>query len=111
DGTVLFVQWCFEVCSDAVELYDPSTETFTVVGSIYGDLPYSRAVRLADGRVLITGGQLPGGKGTNETLLYVPVSHTLVPGPPMICGRHEHSATLLPDGTVLIAGGHSAWPG
>ena len=111
DGTVLFVEWCFEVCNDAVELYDPSSETFTVVGSINGDLPLSRSVRLANGRVLITGGQWPGGNGTNETLLYIPASRTLVQGPPMTCGRHEHSATLLPDGTVLIAGGYSAWPG
>jgi hypothetical protein len=110
DGTVLFVQWYFDAGADAVELYDPATETFTMIGRIDDFHEYSQAVRLADGRVLITGGQMPGGNGSNETLLYLPGSRRVVPGPPMICGRHEHSTTLLLDGTVLIAGGYSAWP-
>jgi hypothetical protein len=110
DGTVLFVQWNFLIGSDAVEIYDPATETFSMIGRIYPNHEYSQAVRLADGRVLVTGGQMAGGDGSNETLLYLSGSRTFGQGPPMTCGRHEHSATLLLDGTVLIAGGYSSWP-
>lgn len=110
DGTVLFVAWCWEACNDPVSLYDPSTETFTDVGYLGGDFPLSRAVRLADGRVLITGGQLPGGNGTRATWIYAPQYRTLYTGFPMLSGRHEHTSTLLPDGSVLVAGGYSYWP-
>ena len=112
DGTVLFVVWAFDAgAPDDVSVFDPSTETFTVVGNLGGDFPLSAATRLADGRVLITGGQLPGGNGTSETWVYVPKSRTLYPGPPMLYGRHSHTSTLLPDGTVSIAGGYTIWPG
>jgi enamine deaminase RidA (YjgF/YER057c/UK114 family) len=109
DGTVLFVQWCFDVCSDYVDIYDPATGTFSGIGSLGSDLPYSQAVRLQDGTVLVTGGQVPGGDGTSETQLYLPASNAFVRAVPMTTGRHNHTATLLPDGTVLIAGGYSTW--
>ena len=110
DGTVLIVQWNFDVSSDVAELYDPSTETFNTIGCIYLSHEYSAGVRLRDGTALITGGQLPGGNGSTETVLYMPSAHTFVEGPPMNTGRHSHSATLLLDGTVLVAGGYGIWP-
>jgi hypothetical protein len=71
---------------------------------------FSAAVRLPNGTVLITGGQLPGGSGGAGTDLYDPASEKFTSAGNMTAGRDEHTATLLPDGTVLIAGGHSGWP-
>ena len=60
------------------------------------------ATRLADGRVLVTGGL--GGGGTSE--LYDPATMSFSEGPPLLEVRAgSHSATLLPDGRVLVAGG------
>ena len=106
DGTVLFVQWNWDAEDDDVELYDPSTETFRVIGKLCGDNNLSTAVRLEDGTVLITGGQLVGGRGTTGTLLYLPERRTFVAGPQLSIGRFMHSATLLLDGRVLVAGGY-----
>ena len=56
---------------------------------------------LDDGRVLITGGI--GNRDTTE--LYDPSSGTWSMGPVMTEARHIHSATVLKNGKVLIAGG------
>ena len=59
------------------------------------------------GEVLIAGGQLPGGSGAAGTDLYDPATGKFSAAEDMTIGRHSHTATLLPDGTVLIAGGYS----
>lgn len=110
DGTVLILQWYFDIGNDVAELYDPSTESFTAIGCVYSNHEYSAGVRLRDGRILITGGQVPGGDGSSDVIIYVPSTHSFVMGPPMNLGRHSHSATLLLDGTVLVAGGFGGWP-
>lgn len=110
DGTVLIIQWSFDISGAVMEAYDPTTETFNTIGCLYANHEYSAAVRLRDGTVLIAGGQMPGGDGSRETVLYLPWAQTFVEGPKLNVGRHNHSATLLNDGTVLIAGGYSLWP-
>ena len=110
DGTVLFVQWNFNFPPDDIELYDPVSGTFSLNGRLNNDYEYSRAVRLPDGRVLITGGQMPGGNGTSDVFLYLPALRSFAATTRMSTGRHLHTATLLRDGTVLITGGYSSWP-
>jgi hypothetical protein len=107
DGRVLFLG-SFDFTGDA-EVYDPAAGTFaSIAGAISQEL--APASRLADGTVLVAGGQLPGGNGSAYAVRYVPTSGTFEPAGEMTAGRHEHTATPLPDGTVLITGGFSVWP-
>lgn len=77
-----------------------------------------QATRLQDGKVLITGGYgihrkgLFGfGKEKHETLdvahVFDPTTNTFSKTGGMKHDRHSHSATLLSDGRVLLAGGYS----
>ncbi len=67
------------------------------------------ATLLSNGYVLVTGGTLssvsPNQSITASAELYDPVTGTFIPIGPMTTARLFHSATLLPDGRVLIAGG------
>ncbi|HJT65462.1 MAG TPA: kelch repeat-containing protein, partial [Pyrinomonadaceae bacterium] len=65
------------------------------------------ATRLADGRVLIAGGENSGGP-LNQTEIYDPSAATFSPAGNMNDARVDHSATLLPDGRVLIIGGRNS---
>ena len=62
------------------------------------------ATRLADGRVLIAGGENSSGT-LNQTEIYDPASGSFSAAANMSAARANHSATLLADGRVLIAGG------
>jgi len=64
------------------------------------------ATRLADGRVLIAGGENSTGT-LNESELYDPSSGSFSAAANMATARADHSATLLADGRVLIAGGNN----
>ena len=63
----------------------------------------SCAVRLTDGRILVTGGVGVSGD-LASTEFYLPEG-SFVPGPPMNSLRSSHTCTLLNDGRVLVAGG------
>jgi len=65
---------------------------------------------LADGAVLVVGGNRAAGGLLASGELYDPTSGTWRDTPNMAAARVGHSATLLPDGTVLVAGGSDAAP-
>ncbi len=94
------------------EIYDPQTQAFTPTGSLAEDRFGQDAVRLADGRVLVVGGTHWFVRRPSVPLasaeIYDPATGVfhLTRGP-MAFARDRSTATLLPDGTVLVAGGQN----
>lgn len=83
------------------QLYDPVTGAFRATGAS-SDF-HSAAVLLVNGTVLFAGGESLSRLATAE--LYDPVSGSFKSAPNMAWRRAVHTATLLPDGAALIAGG------
>lgn len=89
----------------SAELYDPSLGTWSATGEMVegGGGP---ATLLPDGRVLVTGSCCIGtGSSTSSAQLYDPRSGTWAATASMAAGRFGHTAVLLSDGRVLVAGG------
>lgn len=93
----------------SAERYDVASGTFRKIGDMRVRRHKHDAIALSDGRVLITGGtderDMDG--VYNSTELFDPIAATFTLGPAMARPRYKHngSAVLLPNGSVLIAGG------
>jgi hypothetical protein len=97
-----------EVTVVSAELYDPKTGTFSPTGSLATARSGHSATALPDGRVLIAGGSPVGDSSgvVASAELYDPATGTFSPTGSLATARAAHTATLLPDGRVLIAGGY-----
>jgi N-acetylneuraminic acid mutarotase len=109
DGRVLVIggynsaqQWL----SDA-EVYDPSTDTWVVVPPLYPHGVWHTATLMKDGRVLVVGGTISAGygSGTEHVEIFDPKTMSWTETAPLEYTRSSHTAQLLVDGCVLIAGG------
>jgi hypothetical protein len=112
------------------ELFDPLTKSFSVVSDLTGDDGYMRrgkikvrmtnvtAVKLTDGTVLVCGGigiekKSFFGLGSEKVdtlesaFLFDPTTNTFSQVGDMAYARHSHTATLMDDGRVAIAGGYN----
>ncbi len=91
----------------SAELYDPASRTWTATGSLNQARDSYTATLLANGKVLVAGGA-GGAIGLvdfDSAELYDPATGTWTMTGSMSNARRFHTATLLPDGKVLVAGG------
>jgi hypothetical protein len=92
----------------AAEVYDPRSQTWTSTGAMSTGRWLSTSTRLLTGQVLAVGGvntcDLSGCAGLASAELYDPTTGLWSPTGSMMAGRFGHTATLLYDGTVLVAG-------
>ena len=92
----------------SAELFDPGSGTFAPTGSMTTIRYGATVTALANGKVLIAGGYGPGTSSLpqlNSAELYDPLTGTFSATGSMDVPRVMHTATLLNDGKVLIAGG------
>ena len=132
DGRVLIVGGVSDIGPLAsAEIYSPATGKFSSAGSMAATRYRHTATRLGDDRVLIVGGLgtdasiAPSAGALDSAELYDPktgkfsLAGTMVGerkldstlkaaicrSQPTLCGRYDQTATALPNGQVLVAGG------
>jgi hypothetical protein len=120
NGQVLFAGG--EDCcgrSSGAELYTPAAHTFAATGKLTIPRVWHTLTLLPDGTVLATGGETDACGTTSSgsfcmfagsvasAEIFDPTTAKFVPTDTMGVAREEHTATLLNDGRVLVAGGTS----
>jgi N-acetylneuraminic acid mutarotase len=106
-GGAMATGCCERTALSSTEIYNPVSNTWTP-GRSMGTVRYSHtATLLADGRVLVVGGNggLPPRTQLASAEIYDPSTDAWTPISDMSVARVEHTATALPDGKVLVAGG------
>ncbi|CAF1039681.1 unnamed protein product [Adineta steineri] len=88
------------------ELYDPSTEIWTIpnnTGNTQRRSMHTASV-LTDGQVVVAGGWVSNDV-TKSVVLYDPSSESWTPTSSLNNARYSHTASILKNGKVLVTGG------
>jgi N-acetylneuraminic acid mutarotase len=98
----------------SAERYFPDSEAWQPAGALSAPRIYAAVAVLLDGRVLLAGGgsaSLQTAATTGRVDIYDPESGRWTTASPLHFARAEATATLLPGGDVLVAGGASVYSG
>ena len=87
-------------------LWAQTPATWTQVGDLIQGRAGHTATRLADGKILIIGGENQSGP-VGQSEIFDPASATFSSSGTLVVPRSDHSATLLSDGRVLVVGGRN----
>ncbi|WP_429448949.1 kelch repeat-containing protein [Paraburkholderia sp. 40] len=109
DGRVLVAAGSNGKSLSLAELYDPASDKWSPTGNLTDARQSHTATLLPGGKVLVAGGSISNGKGTSlpTAELYDPIAGKWTETGEMSQARDLHTATLLPDGRVLVAGGEA----
>jgi N-acetylneuraminic acid mutarotase len=98
----------------SADLYNPANNSFTPTGSLLTARYAHTATALPNGMVVVTGGfggatstLESGGAPLSSAELYNPTTGKWTATGSMTTPRMNHTATLLPSGKVLVAGGYT----
>jgi hypothetical protein len=95
------------VATAATEIFDPATGAFAAGPDLTTPRFNHSAVTLADGRVLVL-----GGNGLRSAELFTPSTNTFTAvGDMAVSHGNGHVALLLPNGKVLVLGGNTTTSG
>jgi hypothetical protein len=94
---------------DSVEIYNPATGTWQVTGAMSTPRVNPTATLLNNGKVLVVGGYSYDSYccALTSAEIYDPATGRFSPTGSMSTARRNLTATLLDNGTVLIAGGYN----
>ena len=114
DGTVLVAGGTYiDTSTDrrlaSAEIYDPEFGEWSRTGDLGAARTGAQAVTLADGRVLVVGGNgdIEGSYPFASTEIYDPASGTWTPAGALALPREDFALVALPDGGALVVGGIS----
>jgi hypothetical protein len=95
--------------SDSAEVFNPQTAAFSPVGAMTAVRTLQAAVLLANGKVLIAGGQSSDTEFLQSAELFDPAHATFAATGSMQNLHAGATATVLENGDALIAGGRSSF--